>query len=276
MKTRVLFIGGCGRSGSTLLSVFLNAHPGMVSVGELKFLPEWIARDAPCTCGRPVSACEFWRDIAAGLAGRRRAESGESGESATRLGDEELSEVIEAVRDRTGCRVIVDSSKTVADLDRLKRREDIDLYVIHLVRDGRGYLRSRTKPVKHSTVRPEVQEPVSAVKAIGRWLATNLEYSRQDARLPPDRLMRVRYEDFVRDPESELARICGFVGLEFDPAMLEDGMHDCHDIGGNGWRYAQSSAIRLELDESWRRRLSPWQKLLFAVGASWLNRRYGY
>ena len=39
----------------------------------------------------------------------------------------------------------------------------------------------------------------------------------------PDRVLTIRYEDFLSDQESILRRICQFIGLEFLPAMLDIG-----------------------------------------------------
>jgi tetratricopeptide (TPR) repeat protein len=44
------------------------------------------------------------------------------------------------------------------------------------------------------------------------------------ARIEPllgDRVVRIRYEDLVERPESELARLCQALGVDFDPAVLE-------------------------------------------------------
>ncbi len=38
----------------------------------------------------------------------------------------------------------------------------------------------------------------------------------------PNVALTVRYEDLVATPESELGRICEFVGVDYEPAMLED------------------------------------------------------
>ena len=37
----------------------------------------------------------------------------------------------------------------------------------------------------------------------------------------PDRIVRVRYEDLVQAPQQELSRICRFLELPFEPAMLD-------------------------------------------------------
>jgi hypothetical protein len=37
----------------------------------------------------------------------------------------------------------------------------------------------------------------------------------------PDRLIRIRYEHLVRDPTQSVKHVCNFVGVSFDPSMLE-------------------------------------------------------
>src|SRR5258706_786037 len=62
---RVLFIGGMGRSGSTLLDRMLGSAPGVVSVGELrKFWRRGVVTNELCGCGQPIRECPFWRDVA--------------------------------------------------------------------------------------------------------------------------------------------------------------------------------------------------------------------
>ena len=63
---KVLFIGGAGRSGSTLLDRLLGQTPGLVSVGEVTNI--WkvgFTDDFPCGCGELFSGCPFWREVIA-------------------------------------------------------------------------------------------------------------------------------------------------------------------------------------------------------------------
>jgi hypothetical protein len=39
--------------------------------------------------------------------------------------------------------------------------------------------------------------------------------------LGPDQRHELKYEDLIRDPEGELGKICEFLGVEFDEAMLD-------------------------------------------------------
>jgi hypothetical protein len=44
-------------------------------------------------------------------------------------------------------------------------------------------------------------------------------------RAPPRHTLHVRYEALVRDPHSELARLCTFLELDFQPGMVDYGEH---------------------------------------------------
>ena len=61
---RVLFIGGWGRSGSTLVERLLAEMPDVVGAGEVTHL--WrraLADNQPCACGAPFDACPFWISV---------------------------------------------------------------------------------------------------------------------------------------------------------------------------------------------------------------------
>ena len=57
----VVYLGGFGRSGSTLVERVLGAVPGWVNVGELVDLARSVApADELCGCGVSFSACPVW------------------------------------------------------------------------------------------------------------------------------------------------------------------------------------------------------------------------
>src|SRR5204862_6576366 len=66
----VLYIGGWGRSGSTLLAHVLAEVPGFVSVGELRYV--WQAgpeANELCGCGLPFDECPVWTAVGQGAVG---------------------------------------------------------------------------------------------------------------------------------------------------------------------------------------------------------------
>ena len=61
---RVLFLGGLGRSGTTLLERLLGQLPGVSPLGEVVHL--WqrdLVDDERCGCGDRFSACGFWQKV---------------------------------------------------------------------------------------------------------------------------------------------------------------------------------------------------------------------
>ena len=58
---KVLYIGGTGRTGSTMLDQLLGQFAGYFSGGEMAFFwSRGIAADAICACGEPVRTCAVW------------------------------------------------------------------------------------------------------------------------------------------------------------------------------------------------------------------------
>src|SRR5215218_5347941 len=63
-QATVLYIGGHGRSGSTILAQTLGQIPGFVYVGELWLVWYRGLRDNEhCGCGQLFDSCEFWRAV---------------------------------------------------------------------------------------------------------------------------------------------------------------------------------------------------------------------
>ncbi len=110
--------------------------------------------------------------------------------------------------------------------------------------------------------------------AAARWRWENQRIRRALTGLPRDSWLFLRYEDFCREPEEELRRICEFLGLGFDPRMLVFGDADHHDVGGNRMRFSDDHTIRL--DEAWRRTTTKENLAQFEAVAGSLNRALGY
>ena len=64
MRPTVLYLGGLGRSGTTVLERVLGELPGVCSAGELVHL--WrrgVLDDETCGCGEPFGSCRFWTEV---------------------------------------------------------------------------------------------------------------------------------------------------------------------------------------------------------------------
>jgi hypothetical protein len=174
--TRVVFLGGLGRSGTTLLERILGEVPGVCALGEVVHLWQRDVRDnESCGCGSEFRDCAFWAEIGERAFGgwgnvdvdailRLRARVERTRHIPTlavpRLARSRVSEirtyadyyarVYRAAIDVSGAHVIVDSSKHSA-LAYCLRWSGLDLRVVHVVRDSRGVAYSWTKRI----TRPE-------------------------------------------------------------------------------------------------------------------------
>jgi hypothetical protein len=86
--------------------------------------------------------------------------------------------------------------------------------MIHVVRDPRDRFASQSH--HRSAGRGGIGSGAAA------WLRST-ELATRNAGIFADRYLTVRYEDLVRDPLRELAKVCAVAELEFSPAMLDDG-----------------------------------------------------
>jgi len=302
---RVLYIMGAGYSGSTVLASVLGNHPELENVGELTHLPArgWIAGEF-CACGQRGNRCSFWSDVRRQWTKRtgsddvqRYAALGRRFESSRgcfprlarercfptsefRAYSEQTRALLAAIRTVSGRAVIVDSSKWPSRAFSLSLMPGIDLRVVHLVRDGRGVAWSRMKPKK---VDPKAgvatpQKPLPVWRSTDQWLRCNLRAWSVYRNLPPATASRVRYEDYVADPESALAGIGRLVALDLGglgrALARGEPMQVGHAIAGNRLRMA--GTVRLRPDTQWTTSMSAADRWICWALSGWLLRLYGY
>jgi hypothetical protein len=303
---KVLYIGGFGRSGSTLVERILGQVPGFCSAGEIVFLwQRGLIEGQLCGCGTPVPECDFWgrvgktafggwdqidahemvalqrrvdrnRFIPAMVAPRLRPAASADLDRYTEV----LSKLYRAIGEAAGARVVIDASKHASTAFLLRKVPGIDLRVVHLVRDSRGVAYSWTKEVK----KPEVTGddafmPVYSPSSSGRqWLAYNLLF---DALGILDDTMVLRYEALMAQPRAGLERILAYAGEPVTPesfTFLGDGSVELgcdHTVAGNPMRFRQGR-LDLRLDQAWTTKL-PARDRKVVTAITWpLQLRYGY
>ncbi len=285
-EVRVLYIGGEGRSGSTVLEKALAAHPDVVAVGEIKYLWKWgILRNELCACGNPVPECEFWSAVGVRLFG---PEGFASAEANGLLTDYEtvsvnrrmfaaywmpilphsrrrlkrvramLTELFAAIAEEAGAKVVVDASKHPMHLGIISGAPNLKLSVIQLVRDPCGVANSWSKKVAlpHDPTGERTMGPHPTAVVVARWSLMNIavQYIRFWHKGP-----LLRYEDFCREPKKTIVDILTGAGL--DPALLPETEGNAiatsagHGIAGNPARFGKD-VITLTEDNDWRERFS--------------------
>jgi hypothetical protein len=188
----------------------------------------------------------------------------------------------ESIHAVSGKPVIVDSSKSPVRAFALSIVPGIDLFVVHLVRDGRGVMTSRSKVLKKN-IRAGIMwdhEGFPMWRTVVRWIVLNLAAEWVCTRLGPKKTMRLRYGDFVADPKGALERIGSLIELDLtevaEAASSGQPMQAGHNVGGNRTKKSTIIALRPELAEEWRTALSPTGRRLSWLFTGWLMRRYGY
>jgi hypothetical protein len=169
----------------------------------------------------------------------------------------------ESVLQVTGKAVFFDASKNPMVIRQLAHRSDIELRVVHLVRDVRGASLSKRKN----------QGEMNWCQAVNSWVRMNRNIERQLLRIPRDRWIRIRYEDLCRDPAGTLDRFLGFCGLPARVMPGNFGSHEHHIVGN---RMRLTNVADISLDEGWRRSLTPSELADAWALAGLLNSRYGY
>ena len=90
----------------------------------------------------------------------------------------------------------------------------------------------------------------------------------------PEHVLRVTYEGLIGDPQAEARRCCEFLGLQFEPKMLDFRAKVQHITNGNDMRFARNKTI--VADTAWQTQLSPADLAYFERMAGPINRMLGY
>ncbi len=308
-QVTVLYIGGFGRSGSTILAQTLGQISGFVNVGELWLL--WhrgLRGNERCGCGQLFYSCEFWRavgdeafggwdnvDVDKMMAFRpylkrpryvpHYALAAKTGIRTRKMNtlleecDPVLGRLYRAIQRVSGAGVIVDSSKRWTYAVLLSLLPFADLRVVHLVRDSRAvaysWARSKESP---AVVGGRLMPRMSPAQASHNWNLRNYSYGF----LPGfTRLSRLRYEDFVKDPAFYLAETLTRDGFDDEAVSLplvrgrKISLSVDHTVSGNPGRF-RTGSVELQPDEEWKVKMRGADRNVVTALTAPLLLKYGY
>jgi protein-tyrosine sulfotransferase len=253
-----VFIGGCGRSGTTLFKELLNRH-------------------SRCACGPETSLFGLpfnieniaapW-DIDTAHLKEMRSASSNLIEFADRFACEFLSEEGKS-------RWVEKTPNNVRAIDRLLTWYPQGRF-IHVVRDGRDVVCSlrnhpRERIVDGKIVPMKIDNPVEL--SAERWLKdTMMGLAFKDH----PRCLEVRYEALVTDPEAELKRVCAFIGENYESAMMAQTTHAEQRSGQNLNNERASRSISAKSVERWKTDLTSSERQSFIDVAGELLITLGY
>lgn len=302
MTTKVIYVAGTGRSGSTLLGNAVGSFPGALSVGEVKLgFRRGLAEDGFCGCREPVRECPVWvpalhatfgalptraeatdldRRLTAAVRTRRTPWwlAGRESEEVRDLVDV-LGRLLTHLAVASGASVVVDSSKLPAYGALIARSPLLDVRTLHLVRDPRAVAWSWQRESASQQVSgfEETMERFSPMKSSLMWLESSSSVAAL-ARRTGHPAHVVRYEDLVTDPARVLSGVARHADLE-PPAALVEGselhLRPSHAVAGNPNR-VRSGPVRLRRDDEWAAQMSPGHRRLVSTLTAPRRRAHGY
>ncbi|WGH78715.1 sulfotransferase family protein [Jannaschia ovalis] len=296
MRNRIIYIAGYGRSGSTLLDMALGQHPDIFGSGEISAMCRHVWRENElCACGARIRDCTVWGPIMAAwgksydpeeyFALQRTIEpllapARIFGGGKLAAYQAQTRAMFDAIRQVSGAPVILDSSKAPGRALALARDPEVDLRVIHLVRDARAVAHAMNRAIPLD-VEKGVQKkivPRSPLRTALRWRMYNTMVERLRRSVPRDAFVRVRYEDFTRDTAGEMARIARAVDIDLAPivAAIADGAKIAphHQMAGS--RIRMRGPVELRFDDGWTRKMSEAAQRTVVLAARRQLTDYGY
>jgi hypothetical protein len=300
---KIVYIMGAGHIGSTVVDIVLGHDRHIESLGEVAKYHRYgweLDENRKCACGSSVFACPFWSEVRSRWSkaveesdGRRQLELKKRYEGSRmgwlrllwnsrwpgsafkryQVGTEELYRSIQGAG---GKDILIDSSLMPRRAFALTLNSGIDLYLIHMVRDGRGVMWSLMKPNKKTLTKAYV--PASPWRTARYWVTANLQSWFVFRRVSADRRWLMRYEDFATDPAGVVGHIGDLVGLDLSHLVVGRAVTaaelERHTVGGN--RVRMQKDIEIRSDFAWQQHLQSRHRRLFWWTAGWLARRYGY
>lgn len=298
----LVFVVGVSRSGTTLLRSILNGHPEIAIAPENHFLGHLLPSEGVRQQLRRLGdlgddrtldgivrfvydggleRSSRWRDPSRFWTWLRRTVP--PAELRERLLRAERSErgifesLLRAYADHKGRRIA--GEKTPAHLRYVETLLGWfpEGRAVHMMRDPRAIFVSEVRrrrmhpggqPYRWLVRVPALLAAFMAVQTAAAW-AEAARRARRNARRFPDRFRIVRFEDLVRDPEATTRDLCTFLGVEFDPAMLQQEVVSMGTAAGR-------SGFDREAASRWRTAISPLADRWFRLVLGGDLRTHGY
>ncbi len=237
MGKKIVYIVGLGHSGSTMLDLTLGQHSKIIGLGEIATvlnlgLESIRERAVPCACGNSLDNCSFWSNVDKAL-----------GKVENPSFQIQYQAVINTAQRIFGkdC-IVVDSSKGLGSLKKISKLPDMDVKVLHLIRDVRpftvSYLdRMKRRKEKAGNRQKSGKFPKSLLQQFASyyfliWYRQNRKIQHYLSSLDVP-VLQIGYEELCLYPKKMVGKICEFLALEAEAALLNWDKPQSHIIRGN-------------------------------------------
>lgn len=299
-----VYIMGRGHSGSTFLNALLGNGQDATAIGELVAGIKIERLDDQCSCGESIRNCEFWNDVRAVFendTGITWAEASRAIRNqahifqflptlASKKDSDEvkyLTRITEGLIKSIGSvaekKFVIDSSKEITRALFLNKFTS-NVKIIHLVRNPQNMLASNLERIRNGTgfaflrrrFKSKRLAPLLLLVSSINWCVGNLlchivKY------VDPEKVIRIRYEDLIADPESQMNRIADFTGIDLQGVQTHiksrSYMEIDHKLTGSG--FLKEGKFKFDPRKG-DKKLSPGYKLMTNIVCWPFMKLYGY
>jgi sulfotransferase family protein len=266
------FFVGSGRSGTTLVRAMFDSHPDMAVPDESNFVARFGRARERYEQSWGFAGAVFLHDLFRQSWFRR---SGISQDAAWEAFDARPpADLPAAIREVFGLYARLTGKsrygdKTPSYVLHLPLLAELfpEARFVHVVRDGR---------VVALSLLDVGFGPRTVTQAALQWrerVGLGLAFERE---LGPSRCRQVRYEDLLEDPPGTLESLCDFVGLEFDPLMLQYFERADSIVSSDVYKYRSVRMPPTKNLRDWRSQMSKKDLAVFEAIAGDLLEEVGY
>ncbi len=239
---RPIVVGGCHRSGTSLVRRILNAHSRIYCGPEIKFFRDFYA--------------DYFQDGIAHLrfTATARAMLPEN-EALEILGAAFVRMHEQAARNHAKARWADKCPENVLYLEQWQRLLGEDWCFVHVARNPLDVLASMAEAGFDLTI------PTDFEARVAFW-RTYTEAALQFAERHPERCYRLWYEALAAEPQREIERLMAWLGERCEPAQLSYNSAAAHQSGLEDPKVAAADAVHDRSTGRWREALSEAQARL--------------
>lgn len=297
-KTKIIYIAGYGRSGSTVLDMLLGNQQEIFGGGELwSFFQDITNGVTKCSCDQGLKECPVWNAVIQNILVDFDSSQFQNkstiierynpiyrlglSKKDTQLYGEVWGEFFKSVGSVTSSEYVVDSSKTTyltaCRLKSMALYTDIPIKIIHLVRDPRAVMWSLCRG-DNKLMEENLPSKIRAAttKSLVGWYIANRIASQLTHELEVSSVT-IRYEDLVNSTPKTIDHIANSLQLDLNDLSLKlknsADIESGHGIAGN--RTRRNKTFKLKADMEWKTKL-PKSSCQLAKLVAPLARSYGY
>lgn len=269
----LIFVTGASRSGTTLMSVVLGKNSRVLCMNETHFFGDcWDPRSTETLDANALEAAtarlvaRLERGILKAQVNKDDHQKAQSllanlPSSQRNPADVYRAIVTKAARDAGKEIPCEQTPRNIFYASRL-----LELYpdarIVHMIRDPRAVMASQKKRWRRRQLATVKLPFYHTIRVWANYHPTTMSQLWRRATLQarklqsenPQRFLTVRFEDLLREPEPTVRKVCDFLGIAFDPGMLNVGqINSSHQSSVGGAR----PGLNQGAIDAWREVLSP-------------------